>query len=117
MKLKSAIVAFLSGLINNLMGSGGGLLAVPYFCSTLHSQHKAQANSTALILPLCILNTFLYRKQIELPFKRVLLFIIPGIIGAAIGGLYFKKLPTKVLKLLLGAFMIYCGMKMILSVH
>lgn len=114
MKIKEKIAAFAIGVINSLLGSGGGLICVPYLKSKGLNQQSAQASSTAVILPLSILSTILYLQQGSVDIKDALIFIPSGIAGAIIGGLTLKKIPSKVLKYLFSAFMIWAGIRMII---
>ena len=115
MKIKEKLAGFTIGVINSLLGSGGGMITVPYLKSKGLDQQSAQATSTAVILPLSIISTILYLKQGAFNFKDAIIFIPAGIIGAFIGGLTLKKIPAKVLKYIFSAFMIWAGTRMILK--
>lgn len=115
MKILNAIVGLVIGLINSLLGAGGGMVSVPYLNKNGLSQQKSQATSLLIILPLSIISTILYLKSGYLNFNDSLIFIIPGIIGAVIGGLTLKKIPNTALKIVFSAFMIYAGVRMIIK--
>ena len=116
-KLKDVFSGVLIGMINSLLGSGGGLITVPYLNSKGLEQRSSQASSTAVILPLCVLSSFLYSTNHKIEFKTLLVYLIPGVIGAVIGGLSLKKIPANFLKIIFSAFMIYAAIRMIFSVN
>ena len=115
MKFKEKIAGFAIGVINSLLGSGGGMITVPYLKSKGFNQQSAQATSTAVILPLSVISSILYLRQGAFNFKDAIIFIPAGIIGAVIGGLTLKKIPSKVLKFVFSAFMIWAGIRMIIK--
>ena len=51
------------GLVNVLIGAGGGILAVPVLKRTGLDQKQAQANAVAVILPLTALSFIIYAKS------------------------------------------------------
>lgn len=115
MKLKDSIVGFAIGTINSLLGSGGGLLTVPYLNKQGLSQQKSQATSTAVILPLSIISTILYLQKGLFNLNDALIFLPAGIAGAVLGGVFLKKIPSKILKVIFSAFMFYAGIRMIIK--
>lgn len=115
MKMKEKIAGFIIGVINSLLGSGGGMISVPYLKSKGLTQAQAQANSIAVILPLSILSTLFYLHQGAYRISDAFIYLPAGIIGAIIGGLTLNKIPSKVLKSVFCAFMIWAGIRMILK--
>ena len=112
MKAKKGVIAILIGTVNSLLGAGGGLLCVPYLRSQGLSQQKAQATSIAVILPLSILSALLYARGSLFEMHAAAVFLLPGIAGAVIGGIFLKKIPAKALKLIFSLFMLYCAVRM-----
>lgn len=116
LKFKDALAGVSIGIINSLLGSGGGLITVPYLNSKGLEQNRSQASSTAVILPLCALSSFLYSKNSFMDLKTILIFLIPGVIGAVLGGIFLKRIPAKWLKMVFSFFMIYAAIRLIFSV-
>ena len=54
----------LVGIVNVLLGAGGGILAVPILKKCGLTQKQAQANAVAVILPLTIISFIIYKKAI-----------------------------------------------------
>ncbi len=115
MKIKEKIAGFTIGVINSLLGSGGGMITVPYLKSKGLEQQSAQATSTAVILPLSIVSTLFYLKQGSFSLSDAFIYIPAGIVGAIIGGLTLKKIPSKMLKYVFSAFMLWAGIRMIIK--
>ena len=58
-QIKSGILGIVSGIVNGLLGSGGGTILVPFMQKSLHvEQHKSHATTVAVVAPLCIVSAF-----------------------------------------------------------
>ena len=90
-------------------------MTVPYLNKQGLSQQKAQATSVFIILPLTILSTILYLKTSIFSLKESLIFLPFGIIGAILGGIFLKKIPAAILKIIFSVFMIYAGVRMLIK--
>ena len=90
-------------------------MTVPYLNKQGLSQQKAQATSVFIILPLTILSTILYLKTSIFSLKESLIFLPFGIIGAILGGVFLKKIPAAILKIIFSVFMIYAGVRMLIK--
>ena len=108
------ILGLVTGIINGIFGSGGGMIVVPLLEKAEIEPHKAHATSIAIILPLSIVTTILYLKSGSFQFSDALKFIPGGIAGALLGCLLLKKIPTKLLKRVFGALIIFAGVRMLL---
>ncbi len=113
-KLFLYILGLVTGIINGLFGSGGGMIVVPLLEKAEIEPHKAHATSIAIILPLSIVTTILYLNSGNFQFSDALKFIPGGIAGAILGCLILRKIPTKLLKRVFGALMIFAGVRMLL---
>ncbi|MPN09800.1 hypothetical protein SDC9_157092 [bioreactor metagenome] len=115
MRLKKAIIGIVTGLANGLFGSGGGTIAVPAFEKFLKlSPHKSHATVIALILPLSILSSFIYFRKVDVEWMSVLLVSVGGAIGGYIGASLLKKISSKWLHRIFGAFMLVAAARMII---
>lgn len=115
MKIKKVAIGLITGLVNGLFGSGGGTIAVPAFERILGLEpHKSHATVITLILPLSILSAFIYCQKVEIQWISVLWVSVGGIVGGYIGAAILKKISTKWLHRIFGAFMIAAAVRMIL---
>lgn len=113
-KIKSFLYGSAVGLVNALFGAGGGLIAVSAFKSMGYTQKKAQASAIAVILPLCVISSFVYFFKGYYNMSDALPYLPFGLIGAYVGTRLLKKLPDKLLKKIFALFLIYTGIKMIM---
>lgn len=111
----SAILGIITGFLNGLFGSGGGTILVPGLEKFLKfEEHKAHATAIAIILPLSILSTFIYLKDANLEYLKVIVISIGGMIGGYLGAKFLKKIPGKWLHKIFGLFMLIASWRMIL---
>lgn len=119
-KIKTAVVGSLCGAVNGLFGSGGGMIAVPMLKSEFsdkddeNNTKKAHAGALAITLPLSIVSLAFYTAHGSLDMKYALRFIPGGIVGAAVGAVFLKKISSGALTKLFAAVMIYFGIKMVM---
>lgn len=113
--LKTAVYGISIGLVNGLLGAGGGMLAVPLLKNTGFEQKEAQENAIAVILPISVLSASLYLLRDYVNITDALPYIPTGLIGAVIGTVIIKKISPNLLKKLFGGFMIYAGIRLLLK--
>lgn len=105
----------IAGFFNGLFGSGGGSILVPSLERFLKmEEHKAHSTTIAIILPLSIVSIFIYFNGINVDFKEVLWVSLGGILGGFLGAKYLKKVPSKYLHKIFGAFMLLGAFRLIL---
>jgi len=112
MKLKTVLIyigGFFVGLVNGLLGAGGGMLAVPLLKKLSLDDKEAHSSSIAVILPLSVLSALLYLWQGTVSIKSALPYIPFGIVGAVAGALLLKKLPDVWIRRIFGVFLLYAA--------
>lgn len=115
-KIKSLRLIFSGlavGFVNGLLGSGGGMIAVPILKKIGLSQKEAHSNAVAVILPITVLSAILYIKRGYVGIGEALPFIPSGIAGALVGTYFLKKISPKWLKRSFGGFMTYAGLRLL----
>lgn len=108
------IGGFFIGIVNVLLGAGGGLLTVPLLKKIGLSQKRAQAGAIAVILPLTVFSCLLYFSKGYIPLKSAVWFLPFGLFGAAIGTFLLRKLSGKLLQGAFGGFMLWAGIRMLM---
>ena len=111
-KLKSIGGGALIGVINGLLGAGGGMLAVPLLKKSGAEQKEAHATSIALILPLSAISGAAYLLKGNVKLEDALPYLLPGVIGAVIGSFLLKRISDKWLRRVFGVFMIWAGIRL-----
>lgn len=118
-KLERKVGGFLSGcligMINGLLGAGGGLIAVPALKKAGLEQKQAHACSIAVILPLSAVSAGLYIWRGDVTVSDALPYLMPGAVGAVIGALLLGKVPDKWLRRIFGAFMVWAGIRLLMK--
>lgn len=115
MKLKHAIpVAMLAGILNGLLGTGGGMLIVPALQKSGLDPRKAHATSIAVMLALTVLSCFLYWRRGALSPQAAAPYLVPGVAGAAIGAWLLPRVGVTLLRRAFGALMVWCAVRLLL---
>lgn len=114
--IKKTIIGIIAGFISGFFGAGGGLILVPafsfFFCL---SEKESRATSMYAILPMVIVSGIYYHNNNYTDFSIGFKAAIGGIVGAVVGSTLLKKLSGNILKILFAIFLVYMGIKMILS--
>lgn len=111
--LKAAAGGAAAGIINGLLGTGGGMIAVPLLEAFGIHGKKSHATSLAIIVPLSALSAGIYLWRGWFSAADALPFLLPGLLGAVAGGLLFDRINVKWLKIIFGLLLIWGGMKSI----
>ncbi len=114
-KLKTMLSGVAIGVVNGLLGSGGGMIAVPILKKSGLDQRRAQANAIAVILPISVVSCVMYLMRGDIRITDGLAFLPGGVIGAVIGTFLLSKLPTKLLRKIFAAFMIWAGVRLLMK--
>lgn len=109
------LIGAAAGVINGLFGAGGGLLLVPLFIRFCKLEPKT-AFATSLFVMLALsavsLTVYLFRGTVD--FTAALPYLLGGIAGGVIGGLWMKRINVKWLRIALAAFLLYGGVKAVM---
>lgn len=112
-KSNKKLLGFVSGVINGLLGAGGGMIVVPALKTEL-SAKQAHATAVAVIFPMCLSSSVMYLHSGRVTLGDALPFIPYGLIGAFIGTALLTKLNAKQLKTIFSLFMIWAGVRLII---
>jgi uncharacterized membrane protein YfcA len=114
-KIISSFLGILIGVINILVGSCGGIVAVESLKYNNINQTKSHATAIAVILPLTVVSaaTYLLRGNVTLSDSYV--YLLPGLIGSVIGSWILPRVPKKVLGKIFSVFIIYAGIRMLMK--
>lgn len=113
-RLPAVMGGLAAGLVNGLLGSGGGMIAVPTLERSGVKANRAHATSVAIMLPLSAVSAVFYLWGGDVALSDALPYIPGGIIGALLGVLLLRKVRPKLLRRLFGAVAVYSGLRILL---
>ena len=116
-KLKNILIAIASsfvGMINGLLGAGGGSLVVPLYESGMKLEaKKAHATAIATMLPICIVSGIIYLVGGKFDYVSGSVVTAGVILGGVLGSMLLKVVKNDLLSLVFYFLMIYAGIKML----
>ncbi len=114
--------SFASGIINGLLGSGGGILLLfimSYLAKKNSDDNKKKdtrdifAQNITIVTAMSAVSAIVYSISGHFEIKSSFIYIIPAIIGGILGAFLLDKINTAVLKLIFSAITIYGGFRMV----
>ncbi len=115
--LKLLLVGFFAGAVNGLLGAGGGIIIVigvgKIFGSRMSDKNDAFATALCVMLPVSVLSCVIYALRGNMRLDGFGIFIIPALLGGAVGGLLLGKLSTKFIKKLFAGLVVISGILLI----
>lgn len=103
---------FLVGVINSLLGAGGGMIGVPVIRRFVPEQSRAQATCIAVIFPLSLISAGMYLFNRYMTFQDSVIYLLPGAAGALAGAFLLSKIPDRIMRRIFGVFMLWAGVRM-----
>lgn len=111
--LKGGLSGLAAGVLNGLLGAGGGMVIVPLFEKAGLKPTQAHATSIAVITPLCVLSAFFYLHGGDFTLRDALPYLPAGLIGAFCGAKTLPHIPQEILRRAFGAFMLYAAFRLL----
>lgn len=106
-----SIAGSIAGAVNGLMGAGGGMVLSPLLGARAGlSEDERFPASVAIIAPICVVSLLITARW-EITLQQVLPYLSGGAIGGVIAGLLGKHIPTTLLHRLLGALILWGGIR------
>lgn len=105
-----------AGVANGLFGAGGGMLLLPIMERTTDLKPQERfASSVCIILPISLvsLGGWWLRGGVFAP--EAVPYLTGGAVGGIVAGLVLKRLPTKLLHRVMGAVIIWGGLRLLLQ--
>ena len=114
-KRKNQIAGLAGGLASGLFGGGGGMILLPLLVKWRGLEGKKSfATCVAVILPMCCVSAAVYLWQVRPEMALLWPYLAGGVAGGVLGGITFKKVPVRVLKIIFGLFLLYGGVRYLL---
>jgi uncharacterized membrane protein YfcA len=102
-----------TGLINGLLGSGGGMIAVTFLRKGGANEKEAHATSVAVLCVLSAVSAGLYLWNGNAAIPDALPYLPGALLGSATGAWLMPRIPVKWLKGVFAVLMIYGGLRMV----
>ena len=104
--VKKFMAGLCIGVVNVVLGAGGGMLTVPLYRKMGMEQRLAQINAVATILPITVVSAVIYILNGNVRFSDTYIYLIPGLIGSVTGTFVIRKTSNKFLTIFFGIFII-----------
>jgi uncharacterized membrane protein YfcA len=113
--VKVALIGLTAGVVNGLLGVGGGMILIPgmVYCLGL-GEHEAHGTSLAIVLPISIASVFVYARNHFLDWSLTWKVALGGVVGAYIGAKLITYIPDVWLRRIFAAFMVLTALRMVL---
>lgn len=102
-----------AGIINGLLGAGGGMVVVPLLSAMGVHGKRSHATALMVIVPLSAVSAVLYLVQGRVGFADALPWLPGSLLGAYLGSRLMPKIATGWLKLLFGGLMLWGGVRLL----
>lgn len=103
-----------AGILNGMLGAGGGMLVVPILKKYGIETRKTHATSICIILPMCILSSIIYMLKGKVTLSDALPYIPYGIVGAIVGSIILSKINQKLLSNVFALFMMWAAIQLLI---
>ncbi len=118
-KILSVVIPFGAGIVNGLLGTGGGILLL-FVLRRKAAAQDAFATALACILPLSVLSVWLYCQSGtvsvgDLLSADALPYLLGAIPGGVLGAWLLDRLKLSVVQYLFTALLLFSGFRMAFS--
>ena len=103
---------FGAGIINGLLGAGGGMVVVPLLSALGVQGKKSHATALMVIVPLSLVSAVLYLAEERVTLADALPWLPGSLLGAYMGSRLLPKISTGWLKLCFGGLMLWGGLRL-----
>ena len=110
-KLGSLVAGLAAGAVNGLFGAGGGMVLVPMLSTNSDlTETEIFSSSIMIILPICAVS-LLSTGGSGMPWRAAWPYLLGSIPGGIMAGLFGRRIPTIWLHRILGAMILYGGIR------
>ena len=103
------------GLLNGLLGAGGGMVTVPLLELLGVRGKRSHATSLAVIVPLSFVSAWLYWRRGWFSPGELLPFLPGGLLGAWAGAALLPRLNTAWIKAAFGLLLLWASWRLLLG--
>ena len=111
------LLGFGAGVVNGLLGAGGGILLVSglsrLLASARRDAHIPFAAAIAVMLPLSLFSAYRYKRLGHLLTADFAPLLLPAALGGLLGGVLLHRFSPRSLKILFAAVVLASGVIMV----
>jgi len=112
--MKKIATGLFGGILNGLLGSGGGVVVVLSLRKFFGlDTHKSHATAVALMLPMTVVSAIIYIGMYELDWRMALWVTLGGVGGGILGAKVLKRISAGWLHKIFGAVMVFAAVRMV----
>lgn len=109
------LLAILAGIINGLLGAGGGMLIVPLLKKYDLTPRSIHATSVCIILPICLMSSAIYLTKGQVTLYDAFPYLPFSLLGSIIGAYVLTKINQNFLRKIFGIFMIWAAIQLLIK--
>lgn len=102
------------GVLNGLLGAGGGMVAVPMLRGLGLRAEEAHATSIAIIFPLAVASGFLYLQAGQFALADAWVYLPGGVAGALCGAWLLPRIKTLWLHRIFGVVILLSAIRLLM---
>ncbi len=114
---KLLLAGLAAGVVNGLLGAGGGIITVfalgKIYKERMSDKNDVFAHALCVMLPLSLLSCVIYFTRGSFSTEGFGAFVLPAVLGGAVGGALLDKLRADMLRRLFSALVIISGILLI----
>ena len=107
------VLAVIAGVVNGLLGAGGGMLIVPILKKYGLDQRTTHATSVCIILPICMVSAIMYLINGKVTFYDALPYLPFSVLGSIVGSLVLSRINQELLRKFFGGFMLWAAIQLL----
>lgn len=112
--LTYGLIGLVAGVVNGLLGIGGGTILIPGMVYLLGiKQHQAHATSLLIVLPTSFVSMLVYHGKGHIQFVSLIGLAIATSVGAIIGAVLMNYCRPALLRKGFAIFMLLAGLRML----
>ena len=115
-----ALAGILSGIVNGLLGTGGGILTV-LFLSKIYAKDSSYSTKDIFAITLCssvimsMASLLFYLSSGCFSVSDSALYMLAAVPGGVLGAILLEKLSSKTMKLIFARLVVWAGISMMIK--
>ena len=115
-----ALAGILSGIVNGLLGTGGGILTV-LFLSKIYAKDSSYSTKDIFAITLCssvimsMASLLFYLSSGCFSVSDSALYMLAAVPGGVLGAILLEKLSSKTMKLIFAMLVVWAGISMMIK--